>query len=233
MDTTERDRLLKLPSNERKKIIEKLIQRVEALQSSQPPISEPLDYNSVDQMSFQEMCGLLQDLVDQEELEKPPPWPPELHQRLPRKPGGFRLFLSPNAFKLLSSNPNENDKEILARAVQCAHSNKDTFGTDMDKYSGHGVDVQGSDLSISVKWTKPTLPDDWEGFVFVFASPRDSYNCCPQLRFFHIDKPDDMGEFFQRCLEIPVSSFGFSTLISQTIWESFFNDVLKFPSPRN
>lgn len=205
MDAKEHERLLKLPLNERRKIIEKLIQRVEALQSSQPSIPEPLDYNSVDQMSFQEMCGLLRSLLQQEELDKPPPWPPEIHKRLPRKPGGFRLFLSPNAYNLLSSNPNEYDKKTLSRSVHFALSNEHTLGVDMQKYSGTGAKYEGSNLSVKVEWTKQTTQNDWEGFVFVYSSPEGSYDCCPQLRFFHIDKPDDMEEFFQRCLEIPVS----------------------------
>ena len=198
MDAKERERLIKLPSVERRRIIDKLIERVQAIQSERPWITKRPDDDPVEEMSFQEMCGLLDALLIQEELDKPPPWPPELHQNYPQKPGGFRLFLSPNAYTILSESPKPQDKEALSKAIEIALNNRLPSNVDMNTYRAVEYDQLGSTLRTIVEWSTSPLKNDWEGFVFVFAKR------CYQLRFFHLDNPEMMNEFFKRCLEVRV-----------------------------
>lgn len=198
MDARERERLIKLPSVERRRVIEKLIERVQAIQSERPWITKRPDDDPLEEMSFQEMCGLLDALLIQEELDKPPPWPPELHQNYPRKLGGFRLFLSPNAYIILSGSPSSQDQEVFSKAIEVVLTSTPPWGVDMNHNRGTEYHVWASAIRARVKWSNAPVDNDWEGFVFVYAES------CHQHRFFHLNKPEMMNEFFKRCLEIRV-----------------------------
>jgi hypothetical protein len=208
MDTVEEfERFVKsLPAEQRKQYKEKLIERVMQLQTSQPWDESKSDYNELEDMSFQNLCGLLQEFVDQEELDRPLPWPPEAQQQNARKFKGFRLFLTPRAYEVLHNSPSSADQMVYNEGIKIILGKyPDVFLKD-PSFTGSGYSAPGSIISLDVEWSKPITSPDWEGFVLVFHKGTPGLlNNDPHLRFFHPNKPDMIELLGKHCLEVTAS----------------------------
>ena len=110
----------KLSQKERKAFIQKLIERIMKLQTSQPWDNSKPEYDELEDKSFQELCELLSTMLNLEELERIPPWPIEQHQRLLKKINGFRLFLTPRAYEILHSSPTELELMVYRKGIEIA-----------------------------------------------------------------------------------------------------------------
>ena len=172
----------------------KLIDRIQAI--SKGGLSE----GSLEDLTFQDLCFLLENIEDEEELAKIPPWTAECVQRSVSTTKEFRVFVTPRAYDLISKPYDEFTQNVFNKAVKMASGESGVF-PDRHRYNGCGHSCADSPLNLEASWLSPTS----EVFILLYISIKGYKYCDPHLRFFHPREPEKMEEFFERCLEISVT----------------------------